>query len=427
MTENPDKIREILDIRKYLKSTAFIPATMPGNQYTKPVEANNIFVPSMSGMENRSFLKLKDGDRKYDISWWRLDENDEPLSFYYYPYLLVSYWYGKDNDDFRAKFGMPPKDKFEICGDSGGFQVVTQNVTVDPIECLRWQEKNCNWGFTLDIPPLLRVGDGANSWSLAKGGELVSCQEKTAKNAKIMYDAWEDDDYEMVFVAHGYRWKQMMNAREVLKKTTELDFGDFSGISISCKDSHALNIAQGCLYGINNLDDGQRFHYLGLSGYKTTMILIYAFTYRPDINLTMDSSSYGSQGNIRRVYWMDDMKNVLEFGKNNTSYIKNLPCNCPICRVVLNPEVLRNPGSLPGGLISLHNLYVYVNFVEKLKALSTNPIELRRYIIKNVPSLKTALDFIDLSMDKGFDMAFDRYARDIKRMSQKSSARVATL
>jgi len=411
-------------MHKYLSKATFIPATMPGNQYTQPVENHNVFVPSMSGMENRSFLKLKDADKEFDVSWWRMND-DVVSSFFYYPHMLVSYWYGKDHADFRAKFGIPSKDKFSLCGDSGGFQVVTQHVNIDPLKALEWQQFNCNWGFTLDIPPLLQ--DAANTWTLTHGSHLVKCQEKTADNAKLQHEHWSDDSYEMVFVAHGYDWAQMLNARKVLKDRTGLDYDDFSGVSISCKYSDPLAVARGCFYALQNVPENKRFHYLALSGYNTTMILLYAFTYRRDIKLTMDSSSYGSQGNIRRVYWMDDMKNVLEFGANNTSQLKVLPCNCPVCSVVLNPEILRQPGSLPGGLISIHNLYVYVNFVEKLKAYSTSQSELRDYIVKAAPDIEQALDFIDMAMERGYDVAYDRFMRDIKKMKQSSSVTVGKL
>lgn len=428
MTEEKQAIEEIVIskalLTKYIDKMAFIPATMPGNQYTKPVADHNVFVPSMSGMESRAFLKVDDGDREYDVSWWRVIDN-KIASFYFYPHMLISYWYGKDHDDFRAKFGLPPKDKFDLCGDSGGFQIVTGKVkSIDPIAALRWQEKNCNWGFVMDHPPLIQ--DSANSWTLGNDKEIQACQKKTADNSALQHKAWQDDTYDMVFVAHGMSWGQMERGIKMLDEHG-LKLDDFGGLSISCKYSDPLVVARGSAFAIAHTPQNKRFHYLALSGYKTTMVYVYAMTYRPDIISTMDSSSYGSQGNIRRVYWMDDMREVLEFGSTNTTNLKVLPCNCPVCMVVKNPELLRAPGSLPGGVISLHNLYIYVNFLEKLKAYATNRDELKAYILKLCPDLVEALSYIDVFMEKGVERAEDMFFRDFRKLRRVASGSVTRL
>lgn len=416
MSEEPTNQIDPSLLTKYISKMSFIPATMPGNQYTKPIEDHNIFVPSMSGMESRAFLKIDDGDREYDVSWWRVDGN-RIKSFYYYPHMLISYWYGKDvPGSFREKFGLPPKDKFDLCGDSGGFQIVTgKTKSIDPIKALRWQEENCNWGFVMDYPPLMQ--DATNSWTLGNDKDIADCQRKTAANAALQHKEWNDDTYEMVFVAHGVSWDQMARGVKMLgDHGVSLD--DFSGVSISCKYSDPLTVARGCAFAIEYVPQNKRFHYLALSGYKTTMVYVYAMTYRPDIISTMDSSSYGSQGNIRRVYWMDDMREVLEFGSSNTTNLKVLPCNCPVCMVVKNPELLRGPGSLPGGVISLHNLYVYVTFVEKLKAYATNRDELKAYILRLCPDLQDSLSYIDVFMERGHEVAEDKYFRTFRKLKR---------
>jgi hypothetical protein len=70
--------------------------------------------------------------------------------------MLVSAFYGlKWKDNFRQYYNMP--DDFIIIGDSGGFQNMTMNANLDPIEVLRWQEKHCQIGLSFDYRYLAMI------------------------------------------------------------------------------------------------------------------------------------------------------------------------------------------------------------------------------------------------------------------------------
>src|SRR3990167_8345175 len=104
----------------------YIPATMPA-------------CPSMYRDNHRT---LKTINKK--LSWW------EPDSFYYYPTLLLSAFYGVPYKNLREDFGIGKDVK--VYGDSGGFQNLTQKSFLNPLTVLEWQEKHCDIGFIFDHP-----------------------------------------------------------------------------------------------------------------------------------------------------------------------------------------------------------------------------------------------------------------------------------
>jgi len=119
----------------------FIPANMPGCQMMSnlnfvPVSSSatigpvgsydNIgkFIPQMNPDMNR----LNHQYKEFKFSWW------EPNSFFYYPYLLISAFYGLQYRNIREQYNIPKE--VTIIGDSGGFQNMTQDGTVNPLQVL---------------------------------------------------------------------------------------------------------------------------------------------------------------------------------------------------------------------------------------------------------------------------------------------------
>jgi queuine/archaeosine tRNA-ribosyltransferase len=91
-----------------------------------------------------------------------------------YPFMLVSTYFGLKVPNFRdelKKYDL--MDNFLIFGDSGGFQNYSMNANLNPIDVLRWQEKNCDIAATFDYP----IGPDDNN------NKIKEKQIKTVDNA----------------------------------------------------------------------------------------------------------------------------------------------------------------------------------------------------------------------------------------------------
>lgn len=81
---------------------------------------------------------------RHPIHW--LDRLNESI---YYPRFLASYALWRDE-----KNGFPFDRTGQVSfGDSGGYTLVTKGDSIDPLEVIRWQLKNCTRGVILDVPP----------------------------------------------------------------------------------------------------------------------------------------------------------------------------------------------------------------------------------------------------------------------------------
>jgi len=103
------------------------------------------------------------------LEWWNKDN-----PFFKYPYLLVSAFMGVQSKWTREE-NVKEKDVI-VFGDSGGFQAVTLGKVQPTISVLKWLERNCDIGFTLDYSPFEKV----ENFKKGKRGEKGS--NKATKN-----------------------------------------------------------------------------------------------------------------------------------------------------------------------------------------------------------------------------------------------------
>jgi hypothetical protein len=62
-------------------------------------------------------------------------------------FILLSQFY-LNRVDPRREYNI--YDGVTLMGDSGGFQIITQDVPAEPIHVLQWQEQYCDIGMTLE-------------------------------------------------------------------------------------------------------------------------------------------------------------------------------------------------------------------------------------------------------------------------------------
>ncbi len=378
----------------YMKNMIFIPANMPGSQMMSNINFIPANLPGVPYMNNSKHKQFK-------LSWW--EEN----SFYYYPYMLISAFYGIQHKDFRKKFNI--SDDFIIIGDSGGFQNMTQNANLNKLNVLRWQEENCQIGLTFDEPIL---GNDSEKIKLKK-------QINTVKNAYYALDNKKKKDFKLYAVFQGHSLDEQKTIHDAYKE--EGDITKFDGFAIGGMVPIAGNtclITKILLTFIDNVKQYKKpLHFFGISGNKLLPLLIY-LQLKLNIPITFDSSSFGG-GAIRREFLFEN--NKLFFGRNKNHNLKEIPCNCPVCKLCLIDD-FESKDSKSGGLISLHNLYKIIYNIEKLKSLSTDINLFKDYIKKNYPEkVNMLIDYIDEYFENGLLLANEKFKFKLKINDTKKS------
>lgn len=353
------------------------------------------------------------------IIWW---SKDNP--FFFYPYLLVSAYHGLDRGWNRED---EVKDKdVVVFGDSGGFQNITMNANLDAIKVLRWQEVNCDVGFSLDMPPFEYEGEKVIK-NIVNDSKFKLCMDKTYQNNKIYEKYRESNKLKIYNVIQGHN-KERINLW--YNKMKEFDFEGFATGGVKPIGDPLKQIVSSLyLYdkGIN-----KNIHILGMSGYDVTPTLVYLSKHIK--NLTFDSATYseGRQYCIFRMPVNPKMripfggrekvatKKWKEVGMDNMR-LENFPCFCEVCsklnKTIKIDKFYENLTAFESSLLTLHNLKTQLNFLDILKTLKNSSFLLKEFVKYSVSRVDRVLDsfnFIDLVVEEGFDKAYEKFKNKIE-------------
>ena len=301
----------------------------------------------------------------YTLDWWT------DTAFFNYDALLVSAFYGIKEWDFREKYKIPRKN-FTFVTDSGGFQIWSMGVKLEPVEILRWQEHNADIALSLDVPPIknaMTIGDRARPEDFKRSIEL------SKRNYEIIHRNWQSDDLKILKVIHGYTFRELHQFYEAVKDI------EFSGHAFGANQNDVVSIARVLAFA-QTIEQG-RVHMFLATGQNTAPLIIFAKRFFK--HLTFDSASFSITGARYRAYTLPfSLYKKINFGGKYKSTLKTLPCDCPVC-VHVTPEELNQEGSLPGGLIALHNLWMYLQYFNTLSALADSPDDYVEFLRGLVP------------------------------------------
>jgi len=347
------------------------------------------FVPSVFGIIDRSAENFK---KSYTLDWWT--EN----ALFYYNSLLVSAYYGMDIWDFREHYKIPPKkDGFLFVADSGGWQIASQQVKIDPVEILRWQEYNADVGMLLDVPPV----EPGTYVSYVDFEKFKKCAAIAKRNYEIVHSRRRSEDLELLKPIHGG------SPQEIDYFWDEVKDLEFEGVAFSPKPPVPMGIALQLAYGYDKGLD--IVHLFTGTGLNTVPVVVYA--QKMFKRLTFDSSSFSVQGARYRSYCNPFYLSCgITFGKSYQSTLEKLPCDCPVCRLATIDD-LNSEGSLAGGLIALHNLWITLKYIEHLSVLSrsyTDYINFLNVYSRDEETIK-AINFLQHTWDNDFDSALREY------------------
>ena len=357
------------------------------------------YVPALS----TSFMDIKGhievGDKKFSTQWWRDD------CFFKYNALLVSAFYGmKVGFNFRELLDIK-KDTLLIV-DSGGYQVIRQNAWIEPIELIKWQEKNADICLILDNPPYYMDITKVEDRIISEQESFDRGLERTLRFTEIMERNKTSDTLKVYNVLHGVTVKDMKFWYEKMSRFK------FNGWALSMHPPAPMRagVISSLIY---TLEQPESVHFLLGSGFNTMPVVVYA-SKRLFKSTTLDSLSYHAHG-FRQQYVLPWGlgHDVYDYGWKKDNEKIQLPCPCPVCKEMTIEQMTASP--LGGRPLSLHNLWLSIQYTEFLKALCQNEERYKNYINNNYPEeVSKAIAFIDMTLEDGFEKAYYHFLKDIE-------------
>ena len=305
------------------------------------------------------------------VSWCR----ENPILSY--DKMLISYHYGKkgSRDDIGDHIT-------SIMGDSGGFQATSLGIDIDPKDVINWQNRVCDIGLTLDIPPFDQ--NNVIGGNYLTGSDFDKCMDVSNKNASMMRGE-KDEDLDLYLVIQGGSDRDRQRWLDGGLK----EYDDWEGYALSVKpQSDPYILVDWLKFAIDN--DLRNIHILGVSGRLTIGVMIYFSKYFDSIKF--DSSSYSIGKRFRRYFLpylmlqgmiLTDRENICN--EDVKLLPSELPCDCPVCREIDDMEIFVSSSddkNIASELICMHNLYQYVRYIQLLKSLSSDIHVYRRFFPK---------------------------------------------
>ena len=280
------------------KDMRFIPVLPEGLSSAGFYLRKNLrFSPSVEGLLNRAKEQVEGG---YTLDWWT------PTAMFNYDALMVSAFYGMEKWDFREFYDIPRKD-FTFISDSGGFQIFSQQIKVEPVDILRWMEHNADIGLTLDRPPF-KSGEQTLSFNespRATEEDFKVSIEQSRRNYEIMARNRQSDKLKLLQVVHGYSLRELTQFHEAVKDI------EFDGHAFGANQNEPKTVA--LVLGYAQTIEKERVHMFLLTGRYIVPLVIFAKRFFN--HLTFDSSAFSITGARYRKYYYPDIVGMGKIGR----------------------------------------------------------------------------------------------------------------
>lgn len=324
------------------------------------------------------------------IARWLDHRNDRPANWFdpdpeyahfYRPQALLSraVWEGRtvSPDIHKAT-----REGF-VLGDSGGFSIVSRGASMDPVDVIRWQIRNCTVGVILDVPPY-RISGRAYK---ADGDSWNDSLKRTLSNVRLASEVYDHSagDFRWWGVVQGENTKQM---EAWYNAVSEVYPFDLPGEGWAIKPTPANNFYS-MARSVRFIQEHEikRAHLLMTTGIKTVAALLSMLYLTGEIELvTYDSASAGIYTGNRHAWWPNENGLTLREWLPRVYLPKDyaaMPCTCPPC--LWFKEEFETDPDLPEQLfidrLALHNHLMLFTFFDRIgeEAKADPERLLRRY------------------------------------------------
>ena len=341
----------------------------------------------------------------HSLNWW------EPASTFKLDSILLSYGTTPEMD-IREKLKIP--NNVIIIGDSGGYKLLTsrargKNVNIEPLDVLRWQEKNCEIGLTLDINPTsLRAPGSSREKSIATtSGKTTTdeyfnkCLEETCKNNEIFQNNRASSKLKIYNIIHGGTFEKMERMDIWYNRVKDFKFEGWSVAPKPAGNPLKIAIDLGFLYsrGIK-----ENIHVLAVYGNSALPILVYAKKKLEMKNISTDSFGQALLSIYRHHKSL--IGPSLIYTEKNKIHTR-VPCFCPVCSIIKNVEDMYRTDNTGYALISLHNTWLTIHFLKYVEALIENEESFQKFV-KKYNRLSEGITFLNNTIDYGWEEAMKK-------------------
>jgi tRNA-guanine family transglycosylase len=354
--------------------------------------------------KNRKFLQFPNNDSSRCLQFW------SPKAVYRYNALLYSAhpcMTEKPLLNPRAEWDIP--SNVLVIADSGGFQASTIGWKPDPLDVLRWQEKNADIAITLDIPSRFRKTPvpGAQGRFVWQGDDMdtfmAKCKE-SHRNNRIYATNRKNQNTRIYLVLQGSTEKRYSLWYKHMKEFVK----EFDGFSIGGLRAGRPERIANTLAVVYHLGIRKNLHILGVAGEQSMPLLAWAGRYFD--NITYDAVNYQMEAMKFRMYRIPGaFSEKLTFGtkraegtakfSNDTHAVPVLPCSCPVCRR-LEPDywtTTSNPRS--NTAMATHNLFAYDLYSRMMAGLRNTP-DVFKNVLRKTGNKRAmlAIDYLDYAI-----------------------------
>jgi tRNA-guanine family transglycosylase len=304
-------------------------------------------------------------------------------SLFTYKYMLATAYYRivQNDNDHRKSY----PDDIVFIADSGGYQMESfsrkgKDVNITPMQVLRWIEKNADIGMNLDVPPWDTFDDPL---------------KRSVENFKLFEKNRINYNFKLYNVLHG---KSLSEIQQWYGAVKDFNFDGWA-IGIDPATNIYLQIIGYMYLHENDAANLNGFcHFFGMSGLQN-MISLAMVSEHFDTALTFDSSSYNIGSRFRKYVLPGNIRYQVDFGRDAKHNLKSIPCNCPVCRNTNISLLYEQVNNITPILISLHNLYYYIETNKFVNSI----------VCDNDFLLEYALSVNELNLVKNINNMFDDY------------------
>ena len=295
--------------------------------------------------------------KSFDLSWWK------PNSLFQHNALLITPCY-VPKEEFNPELGknlrdhLDPEKKLLVISDSGGSEIASRGLDIDPADVLQFQERNADIGMIVDHPPM-SFKDGTPNYSRL---EFEKCLAKTKGNAEFASRNRTNYDMTLLNVLQG------TVVDDFVTWYKEIHEVPLDGYAVSFKpvtDGVALARYLSFLV-IEGLNDKPLHVFCG-TGRDTMPVVVWASKYFPKV--TFDSASYTHMG-AYKLFMIPQTQTTVPVRELCTDEDPPQPCWCPVCSRVPFEEYLKDT-DMSRKYLALHNLHQYISYFTALKAFRT--------------------------------------------------------
>jgi tRNA-guanine family transglycosylase len=315
---------------------------------------------------------------------------ESPTRFTHDYILLSQFYFNKMNP--RREYDI--HDRVMIMGDSGGYQILTQDVPAEPIHVLRWQEQYCDIGMTLDVPP---DDKGAKDHSY-----FLKCLDRTEGYVQSMATHRNGSSHlKLLNVIQGERASDV----EVWLKRINVYQDSFNGYAFPFRSGLSLDFIMWTTWRLIE-ENPKRIHLLSATGANLVPLLCH-MSHNTDTIISVDSTSHARPA-ANHVFSLMDGKSVT-IGQNQRGLF-DIPCDCPTCKSVTISDIRDSRGSSLG-LIANHNLYWFVRWHDMVDAMAKDISTLSEYMKSSLP------EKCEYLVEHGSESFRERYidGKDVRR------------